>query len=145
MRTTAQIDNWVEWLDAWCALGDMHTALAKDAEAKGLRLTAGEAHVRAALSYHFAKFVWLEDLAKYRSASDKSIASLYAAHRCLDPRAERVEIPFQGIHMAGNLRSPETGGQHALVLLLPGLDSTKEEFFYWEDVFLFAGYGDPFP
>ncbi|MBU4225884.1 MAG: alpha/beta fold hydrolase [Chloroflexi bacterium] len=139
VRTTAQIERWDEWLDAWCALGDLHTGLAQEAEAKGRRLTAGEAHVRAALSYHFAKFVWLEDLAKYRAASDKAIASLYAAHRCLDPRAERVEIPFEGVNLVGNLRFPENSERPPLVLLLPGLDSTKEEFFYWETVFLARG------
>ena len=88
VRTSSQIERWGEWLDAWCGLGDMHEGMAREVEAKGRLQTAGEAHVRAALCYHFAKFVWLEDLAKHRAASDKSVASLYAAHRCLDSRAE---------------------------------------------------------
>lgn len=139
VRTTSQIEHWDEWLDAWCALGAMHEGMAQEAEAKNYFQTAGEAHVRAALSYHFAKFVWLEDLAKYRAASDKSVASLYAAHRCLGLHAERLEIPFEGATMLANLRLPAGDERPPLVLLLPGLDSTKEEFFYWEEVFLMRG------
>ena len=139
VRTTAPIERWGEWLDAWCGLGDMHEGMAREVEAKGYLHTAGEAHVRAALCYHFAKFVWLEDLAKHRTASDKSVASLYAAHRCLDSRTERVEIPFEGATIVGNLRRPAHLEHPPLVLLLPGLDSTKEEFFYWEEVFLVRG------
>ncbi len=138
-RTTARIERWDEWLDAWCAAGDMHTQLAREAESKGRALSAGEAYVRAALCYHFAKFVWMLDMNKYRAAADKAVASLYAAHRLLDPTAERVEVPLDGAVMVGNLRRPP--GQHRppLVFLLPGLDSTKEEFFNWEDVFLARG------
>ncbi len=57
----------------------------------------------------------------------------------LDPSAERVEIPFSGAAMAGTLRKPSGASRPALVFLLPGLDSTKEEFFYWENVFLRRG------
>src|SRR5207247_673038 len=41
--------------------------------------------------------------------------------------------------MVGNLRRPSPAGRYPLVLLLPGLDSTKEEFFHWENVFLTRG------
>src|SRR5207245_2423117 len=36
-------------------------------------------------------------------------------------------------------RRPSPAGRYPLVLLLPGLDSTKEEFFHWENVFLTRG------
>jgi 2,6-dihydroxypseudooxynicotine hydrolase len=41
--------------------------------------------------------------------------------------------------MAANLRRPAGVERPPLVLLLPGLDSTKEEFFGWEQVFLDRG------
>ena len=139
VRTTAQIERWEEWLDAWCATGDVHTRLAREAEASGRGLTAGEAYVRAALCYHFAKFVWMVDMEKHRVAARKAVASLYAAHRHLDPTAERVEVPFENAALVGNLRRPQGASRPPLVLLLPGLDSTKEEFFHWENVFLARG------
>jgi pimeloyl-ACP methyl ester carboxylesterase len=138
-RTTAQIESWDEWLGAWCETGDSHRALAEDAERAADGRTAGEAYVRAALCYHFAKFVWVLDLRRHRDATEQAIECLYAAHRHLDPEAERIEIPFEGATLVGNLRRPGGAEGAPLVLLLPGLDSTKEEFFNWEQVFLDRG------
>jgi dipeptidyl aminopeptidase/acylaminoacyl peptidase len=145
-RVTAPLERWEQWLDAWVANGDLHAALAGDAERSGRRLTAGRAWVRATLSYHFAKFVWMLDLRRHRQAADRAVAALRRAHALLDPTAERLEVPFEGTTMVATLRRP--GGGHAapggaggppLVLLLPGLDSTKEEFFSWEQEFLDRG------
>ncbi len=139
VRTTSGLERWEEWLPAWAATGEMHAGQARDAERRGQRVTAGEAYVRCALCFHFAKFVWLVDIHRHREVADRAVASLYAAHRLLDPTAERIEVPFEGAVMAGNLRRPPGAERPPLVLLLPGLDSAKEEFFYWENVFLARG------
>jgi len=139
VRTTATLRYWEEWLPAWSQTAAVHAALAREAEARGRRITAGEAFVRAALCYHFAKFVWFVDLNQHRTAANLAVTSLYAAHRLLDPSAQRIETSLAGARMVANLRRPARGGRAPLVLLLPGLDSTKEEFFSWEQVFLNRG------
>jgi 2,6-dihydroxypseudooxynicotine hydrolase len=135
-RTTGRIETWDEWLPAWVETGDEHRALAEEAESHGRSASAGEAWVRAALAYHFAKFVWIVDVEQNHVATRKAAEALYAAHRHLDPSAERVEVPLAGATLSGNLRGPR---DVPLVLLIPGLDSTKEEFFHWEEVFLCRG------
>ena len=136
---TSAVERWDDWLPAWVANGDLHADLAREAQERGRTLTAGEAWVRAALSYHFAKFVWMVDMARYEDAQARAIAAIREAHRLLDPTAERIEIPLDGFTMAGNLRRPPGIAKPPLVLLLAGLDSTKEEFFGWEQVFLDRG------
>jgi 2,6-dihydroxypseudooxynicotine hydrolase len=140
-RVTAQVASWEEWLPAWVENGHAHAERAREAEARGRPLTAGEAWNHAALSYHFAKFVWMVDLDRYAEATRLAVDALRNAHRRLDPTAERIEIPFEaGTKLAGNLRRPRNGpSPPPLVLLFPGLDSTKEEFFAWENVFLARG------
>jgi 2,6-dihydroxypseudooxynicotine hydrolase len=138
-RATEGLERWPEWLPAWCANGDVHSGLAREAEAQGRSRSAGEAWVRAALSYHFAKFVWMVDMEAHDDAERRAIDALAHAHRHLDPTAERIEIPFESFTMAANLRRPPAETRPPLVVLLPGLDSTKEEFFYWEKVFLDRG------
>jgi pimeloyl-ACP methyl ester carboxylesterase len=138
-RVTARIETWPEWLPGWVANGDMHAERAREAEELGRTLTAGQAWNQAALSYHFAKFVWMVDMDAYRDAADRAVAALREVHRLLDPLAERVEIPFEGTAMVGNLRRPLGAEQPPLAVLLPGLDSTKEEFWEWENVFLRRG------
>jgi pimeloyl-ACP methyl ester carboxylesterase len=153
LATTARVESWDEWLDAWCENADMHAGLAEEAAAEGRRLTAGEAWARATVAYHFAKFVWVVDPARSRAAADKAVAAMAMTHDYLDPGAERLEVPLDGGRVVGNLRRP-AGGEHRgahgsagrlrqarppLVLLVPGLDSTKEEFFRLENVFLDRG------
>jgi dienelactone hydrolase len=139
LRTVAGIDHWEGWLDGWVELGDEHAGYAREAEEATCLRTAGEAWVRAAVAYHFAKFVWVLDERKARAAADSAVAALRSAHRLLDPSAERIEIPFEGSRLVANLRRPEGGGRPPLVVLIPGLDSTKEEFFVFESVFLARG------
>lgn len=136
---TGSVETWAEWLPAWRANGDMHAGLAEEAERDGRTRTAGEAWNRAALSYHFGKFVWMLDPDLYRESTFLAVEALRKAHRQLDPDAERLEIPYEGIELAANLRRPAAVERPPLVLLLPGLDSTKEEFFVWENVFLSRG------
>ena len=138
-RTTARIERWDEWLGAWSETAGVHRALAEEARAAGNARTAGEAFVRAAVCYHFAKFVWVLEPELNRRTTEQAIAALYAAHELLDPTAERVEAPLDSGTVVGNLRRPRDVDKPPLVVLVPGLDSTKEEFFHWEDVFLARG------
>ena len=138
-RTTSRIQKWEDWCREWCATADVHAGLARDAEAKGDRITAGEAWIAAALCYHFGKFMFQDFPEQYMDASRKAVDSFARGAKLLDPTFERVEIPFDGTRMVGTLRRPARVARPPLVLLLPGLDSTKEEFFYWEGVFLKRG------
>jgi 2,6-dihydroxypseudooxynicotine hydrolase len=139
VRDTASVTTWDEWLPAWLENGDGFAERAREAEEGGRSVTAGQLWNQAALSYHFAKFVWMLDLERYAEATHRSVAALRRAHSFLDPTAERIEIPFEGGKtLVGNLRRPP-GDPAPLVLLVPGLDSTKEEFFGWEGVFLGRG------
>ncbi|MBV9415466.1 MAG: alpha/beta hydrolase, partial [Solirubrobacterales bacterium] len=139
VRTTGRIERWEDWLDAWSAVADEHLELARAAIGAGRGRTAGEAYLHAALCLHFGKFVWTLDAARHRAATERSIAALYRAHEYLDPSAERVEAVLDGRVLAANLRRPAGSGRPPLVLLIPGLDSTKEEFFHHENAFLVRG------
>ena len=137
-RTTARISKWEDWCTEWVATGDVHQDLAAKAEAQGRMISAGEAYIAAALCYHVGKFLFQDYYDEYLAAGHKSIDSFAKGLKLLDPTGERVEIPFDGATMVGTLRRP-SGAKPPLVILLPGLDSTKEEFFYWENVFLRRG------
>src|SRR5436853_1641873 len=67
---TGSIERWEDWCGAWSARATLHEALGRDALAGGWRLTAGEHLVRAAMYYHFAKFVFVEDIAQMRAAHE---------------------------------------------------------------------------
>jgi dienelactone hydrolase len=139
VRTTASISRWEDWLDAWTATADAHADLAREALERGHRQSAGEAFARAAVTYHFSKFVWVLDPERNRRNTEAAVRALYDAHAILDPGAERIEAPLDGAVVVANLRRPPGPDAAPLVVLIPGLDSTKEEFFEWESVFLTRG------
>jgi dienelactone hydrolase len=135
-RVAHSVDTWAGWLPAWDAHGDSLAAEAAEAEQQGRPETAGELWRRAATSYHFGKFVWMVDIDLHVLAGQKATAALSNALRLLDPSAQRLEIPFDGEKLIAIYRRP-AGDWEALplVVIIPGLDSTKEEFFDTEEIF----------
>jgi pimeloyl-ACP methyl ester carboxylesterase len=139
VRTTARTETWADWLPQWVRTADEHAELAAAAEADGHVLTAGHAWRRASVDRHFAKFVWMLDLDLVAEATRRSVEETQHAHRLLDPTAERLVVDVDGQPMAANLRRPPGLERPPWVVVVPGLDSTKEEFFYFEQSFLDRG------
>jgi dipeptidyl aminopeptidase/acylaminoacyl peptidase len=131
--------DWADWGPAWKRIGDMHRGLAETAERGGHRETATAAFQRAAWSYHLGKFLWFEDVALHDALSELTVATYARALAHLDPPGERIEAPFEGTVIPGILRRPRDISRPPLVLLVPGLDSVKEELFTIENEFLRRG------
>ena len=137
-RITAGLTSWDQWCDAWCDAAAQHEALGESAIGNGATRSAGEAFARAATYYHFSKFLFTHDRERERAAHRLAVGALTRALPLLDPPGRRVEFPFDGSTLVGVLRTPAPGPQPT-VLLIPGLDSTKEEFRDVERTFLERG------
>jgi len=133
-EVTASIGRWEEWCAAWCARASIHESLGREALRAGHRLSAGEHLVRAAIYFHFAKFVFVIDPAQMRAAHAKAVQCYRDALPLIRPAGERVEIPFEGGKLCGVLR-----GSGPVLVMAPGLDSTKEELHAYEEPFLARG------
>jgi pimeloyl-ACP methyl ester carboxylesterase len=137
--TVAKTTDWKDWAPNWKAVGQMHETLGRGAEAGGRSVSAAQAYQRAAWCYHLGKFLWFEDLQLHAELRDRAVSVYRAALPNLDPPAQRLEIPFEGHTIPGNFRRPRDAQRPPLVLLVPGLDSSKEELFAIEDEFLRRG------
>lgn len=141
IEVTRSIERWDEWCAAWSGIGARHEALGRDALASGRARSAGEHLAQAATSYHFAKFLFVQHPEEAKVAHGHAVRCLTDALPYLDPSGRRFEIPFDGAWLFGVLRLPAGGGPHPVVVLIPGLDSTKEEFRLVERSFLDRGVG----
>ena len=139
MATVGQIDTWDQWLPEWNRTADEQATFAGESDASGHRLTAGQAWRRASVDRHFGKFVWMVDRTLAAEATRRSVEETRLALARLDPSAERLEIRIDGGTAYANLRRPAGIDLPPYVVLVPGLDSTKEEFFYFEQSFLDRG------
>lgn len=138
-RVTSGLERWADWCAAWSAVGAEHEQLGRDALAEGRTRSAGEHLAQAAVYHHFAKFVFVVDPEQMRAAHARAVACLDDALPHLDPPGRRVELPFEGSRLVAVLRFPVGEGPHPVVVLVPGLDSTKEELRSTEATFLDRG------
>lgn len=138
-RITAGVEHWDDWCRTWTAEGSAHETLGRAAFAEGRLRSAGEHLARAALYHHFAKFVFVTDVEQMRAAHERAVACLTDALPHLDPPGRRLEIPFEGSRLVAVVRTPSGEGPFPVVLMLPGLDSTKEELGSTEQTFLDRG------
>ncbi len=138
-ETVAKTTEWKDWGPNWLAVGQTHEALGVEARTHGHMLSAAQASQRAAWCYHLGKFLWFENLEMHADLRDRSVRVYQKALPYLDPPAQRLEIPFEGRFIPGNLRRAKGSARPPLVLIVPGLDSSKEELYAIEEDFLRRG------
>src|SRR5918999_886485 len=128
-RMKDEIESFDDWCRVYSRWGARHRDLGDEALAEGDAAAAGLHYVRAGLFFHWASFL-------FPHRPDEFRAALAAMHDCwrraaphTSPPMEPLEVPFEGARLPGYLRRPEGVERPPLVVLVPGGDSTKEEFF----------------
>ncbi|MFY0582796.1 alpha/beta hydrolase family protein [Cystobacter fuscus] len=115
------------FMRSWVAMGDKLRALAEDDERAGRLISAGDKLQRASVYYLTAE--------RMQGHGNPERAPLYA--RVLETfekgtalshaNCERVEIPYEGKHLAGlYVRAEGVSGRQPILVQVNGLDSTKE-------------------
>lgn len=128
-----------DWYEVVADIGDRYERMAEDYLSKGGNISAGEMLWRACMYYHYAQFYMFErpDL---REAGQKKKVELYKrAAPLFFPPGERIEIPLDEFSIPGYLRIPRGVENPPLVVLIGGLESTKEESFLFERLCLDRG------
>ena len=140
MEVTGSIETWDDWCGAWAATAEVHEREGDRAAAAGYRRSAGFHYNTAAVEYHFGKFLFVHAPDEMRETHMRAVAAHRKAHEFLDPPAERVEFEYEGEHtLVGNLRKPRGIPNPPVLVMIPGLDSAKEELSGNEDLFLARG------
>jgi 2,6-dihydroxypseudooxynicotine hydrolase len=124
-----RIERWDQWCEEWCRAARRHADIGDEALARGHRLTAGAAYVRAALYYHWATFLFVHDQAQWRAGMEAMGECWRKAAPLVEPPMELIEVPFEGTVLPGYVRKPAGARRPPLVILVPGGDSTKEELY----------------
>ena len=118
----------------------MHEEMGEQAEAQGNYVSAATHYFHAAISYHFGKYLFVHRPQELRGAHEHVVRNYQRALPFFDFPGERVTIPYEGgASMPGILRKPWHAGRPPVVILIPGLDSVKEELHLYGDDFLRRG------
>jgi 2,6-dihydroxypseudooxynicotine hydrolase len=135
-----QLEEGGDWFEFWMGVSGRYEELGSAALARGDTVSAGEWLWQASLSAHYAQFMWFHEPAR-REAGQRAKAELYqTAAPHLLPAAERFDLPFEDTQIPGYLRRPAADGRRApCVVLIGGLESTKEESYLFEGMCLRRG------
>lgn len=139
-RVTNSIEHWDDWCQQWSACGAMHGQMGEKAEAQGNHISAAYHYFHSAISYHFGKYLFVRKPHELRVAHDHVVHNYQKALPFFDFPGEHVAIPYDGgATMYGILRKPWHTPKPPVVILVPGLDSVKEELHMYGDDFLRRG------
>lgn len=138
-EVTASITAWDDWCRAWSERAGLHEQMGREALTRKKFLSAGEHLNRAAVYYHFGKFLFVHDIPQMRAAHMKAVECKTLALPHVRPPGERVEIPYEGKKLYGILRKPAGIERPPVMMMAMGLDSAKEETDAYEQPFLARG------
>lgn len=125
-ETVARIDTWDDWCPQWIRTAETHEQLAEKWLDAGDDLSAAEALQRASIYYHTSAFVYFRDLDLHNHGYTKMVETYERSLPLLGGRIEKVSFPFEDIQLVGLVSTPAGVANPPVVLLIPGLDSTKE-------------------
>jgi 2,6-dihydroxypseudooxynicotine hydrolase len=139
-RVTKRIERWDDWNREWSSCAEVHERMGVEAEAQENFLSAGYHYFHAAITYHFGKFLFVHRPDELRTAHDQVVQTYQNGLPYFDLPGERVAIPYEnGGTMYGIFRKPWHTPKAPVVILIPGLDSVKEELHNYGDDFLKRG------
>jgi dienelactone hydrolase len=124
--TAARIDDWNDWCPEWIRTAEMHEDLAQQWLDMGDELSAAEALQRASIYYHVSAFVYFRDLELHKHGYKKMVEAYERSLPLTRGRIEKVDFPFEDIQLKGLLSKPAGVDRPPVVILIPGLDSSKE-------------------
>lgn len=128
MDIRAAAPDWKSWPATWSKWAEEAGKRGEAALAADAKLTAATEFARASLYYHYGQNMLFNDLALKKSIHDKKRDAFKRAAPLFEVPMERIEIPFDGIKMAAYLRVPAGVKKPPCVILLGGLDTTKEDY-----------------
>lgn len=139
-RVTASVERWEDWCRAWSECGAMHERMGQQAEAEDQYESMSYHYYQAAIAYHFGKYMFVQSPDELRAAHERAIENYQRALPYFDFPGEHVAMPYEkDATMYGILRKPWHTPKPPVVILVPGLDSVKEELHVYGDDFLRRG------
>ena len=121
-----RVDTWDDWAGAWIATAQGHEELGDRWLGLGDEIAAAEALQRASLYYHVAAFVYFRDAALHEHGYRKMVETYERSLPLTHGAIEKVRFPFEDIELVGLLSRPAGVARPPVVILIPGLDSSKE-------------------
>jgi 2,6-dihydroxypseudooxynicotine hydrolase len=135
------LDSWSHWFSYWFELGRRYRCVGEASLDAGRRVTAASEWILSAQCFHFAQMMLYDNLAEKHLAAAEKASVLDRALPLLRPAGERFSVRsrrFEGENVP-IARFANRESRSPVVILIPGLEGSKEEMYSWGEVFLERG------
>ena len=126
------------WGREWGSLGVKYEAAAQEQEKRGGAKEAGEIYYLAYEYYRIGRYP-VPSSAEKMKCYQGALRTFIKAGTSMDPRVERIEIPFEGKKVVGYLQVPSDISRPPVVMHWGGVDGWKEDRRTNNDVLLKMG------
>ncbi|WP_284740442.1 alpha/beta hydrolase family protein [Amycolatopsis sp. RTGN1] len=126
-----------DFLRAWTALTDQLVTQAEAAEKAGHERTAGQLYFRATNYLCQAERMLAHSNPDRLPTYRRVLTLAQKAFDLRDPRISRVAIPYEGTTLPAYFSAATSDGPAPVIVLVNGLDSTKEHMYgsaHWEEL-----------
>lgn len=123
--TVARIEDWSGWGPEWMVTARVHEEMGESALDEGRRVSAVASFLTAARCFHLSYFLSVDDEEQHNQGLAKMVETHDRVLPFMEPAVEKITIPFPDADLVGLLSIPARTPA-PLVIVLPGLDSTKE-------------------
>jgi len=127
------------WVKEWGKTAEKYQQKAEELIADNNFDDAKYMLMKSSVYYRLAAYPYPLD-AEQEDAYKKCVKNFTEANKFFSNPPQRVEIALEGKKIIGNFRHPIENKRYPLVILIPGLDSNKEELYWCEDRFLNQGW-----
>jgi pimeloyl-ACP methyl ester carboxylesterase len=133
--------SWAEWLEYWSKRAGGYVSIAELAAADNDVTTASAHFTAASLCFHFGQMMVYDDVEAKTEAHSKGSAAYAKAIPlfCFPTERQDVTVDALGFSVPIVRRRPDGDGNKPVVILVAGLEGTKEEMHAWTGFFLDRG------
>jgi 2,6-dihydroxypseudooxynicotine hydrolase len=126
LKLKKEITDWSVWCERFSAEAADREAFGDAAMLRGHTLTAAEAWSQASILYHYGGMYFISDMSQFWHAHRASVSAFAKAAPYLYPPAERMDVDFKGVKIAGYLRKPAGVHRPPVVIGISGFEGSKE-------------------
>ena len=128
-----KVADWPDWPEVWSSFALEAEKRGDVALSRNAKATAATEFARSSLYYHYAQYLFFDDIDLKKRIHEKKTAVFRRAAPLFESPFERVEVTFEGVELAGYLRRPAGIINPPVVICVGGLDTTKEDYLDFSD------------
>jgi dienelactone hydrolase len=130
VRKITPYEGWDDWYAHWSDFGKTYEVRADEAASRGATVTERQWLLKAVACYHYAQFMFFDDMEKKRVAREKVTALFHRAIPLLEHEVRVMSIPHENRQLPAYFIPAPGPGPAPCVIVINALETSTEVEMY---------------